>query len=68
VLILAGQKELIQKETTMPWDKNNYPDSMKNLDKDVREKAIETANALLDDGMKEGRAIAIAISQAKNSG
>ena len=51
----------------MPWDKKNYPDSIKNLDKKVREKAIEIANSLLEDGMEEGRAIAIAISQAKKS-
>ena len=31
----------------MPWNKNNYPDSMKNLDEEVRKKAIEIANALL---------------------
>ncbi|MET3321415.1 UNVERIFIED_ORG: uncharacterized protein YdaT [Peribacillus simplex] len=35
----------------MPWNKNDYPDSMKNLDKDVREKATEIANALLDEGL-----------------
>ena len=31
----------------------------------VREKAIEIANALLMDGYEEGRAIRIAIAQAK---
>lgn len=49
----------------MPWDANDYPDSMKNLDKKVRNKAIEIANALLEDGYEEGRAISIGISQAK---
>lgn len=49
----------------MPWTKKNYPDSMKNLDKDVRDKAIEIANALVDDNMEEGRAIAISISKAR---
>jgi len=30
----------------MPWNKDDYPDAMKNLDEAVREKAIEIANAL----------------------
>ena len=49
----------------MPWTKNDYPDSMKNLDKKVRDKAIDIANALLDEGYEEGRAIPIAIDKAK---
>jgi len=50
----------------MPWNKKNYPDSMKNLDKKVRDKAIEIANALLEkENMDEGKAIPIAISKAK---
>ena len=48
----------------MPWTQRDYPDSMKNLEPRVRNKAIEIANALLDD-YEEGRAIAIATSQAK---
>ncbi|KRF64426.1 hypothetical protein ASG99_20480 [Bacillus sp. Soil768D1] len=40
-------------------------DTIKNLDKDVREKAIEIANALLNEGYKEGKAIPIAIDRAK---
>ncbi|MGE7766135.1 hypothetical protein [Peribacillus sp. NPDC096540] len=49
----------------MPWNKNEYPDSMKNLDKDVREKAIQIANALLNEGYEDGKAIPIAIDRAK---
>lgn len=49
----------------MPWTENDYPSSMKNLDENVRNKAIEIANALLEDDYEEGRAIAIGISQAK---
>lgn len=50
----------------MPWTKIDYPDSMKNLDKKVRDKAIEIANALVhDENMDEGKAIPIAISEAK---
>ncbi len=51
----------------MPWSKNDYPDSMKNLEPQVREKAIEIANALLRDNYEEGRAIAIATSQARKA-
>jgi len=52
----------------MPWTKNDYPASMKNLPVEVREKAIEIANALLDEGdnMDDGVAIATAISRAKD--
>ncbi|MGE7759854.1 hypothetical protein [Peribacillus sp. NPDC097895] len=49
----------------MPWNNNDYPDSMKNLDKDVREKAIEIANAMLEEGYEDGKAIPIAIDRAK---
>ncbi|WP_046176499.1 DUF2188 domain-containing protein [Domibacillus indicus] len=51
----------------MPWSKNDYPDSMKNLPDNVRDKAIEIANALLDDGYEEGRSIAIAIDRARSA-
>lgn len=51
----------------MPWTNKNYPDSMKNLPVKVRHKAIEIANAILDDGkLDEGAAIAIGISKAKD--
>lgn len=51
----------------MPWNKNDYPDAMKNLSKDVRNKAIDIGNTLVEDEhMKEGIAIATAISQAKD--
>lgn len=49
----------------MPWRKGDYPPSLKNFDTRVRDKAVEIANALLRDGYDEGRAIAIATSQAK---
>lgn len=49
----------------MPWTWQRYPDSMKNLPVRVRHKAIEVANALIEDGYDEGRAIPIAIAQAK---
>lgn len=49
----------------MPWNKHDYPVSMKNLDARVRNKAVDIANALLDEGYEEGRAIAIATAQAE---
>ncbi|MBB6022916.1 uncharacterized protein YdaT [Paenibacillus sp. JGP012] len=49
----------------MPWNKQDYPVSMKNLKPRIRHKAIEIANALLDDGYEEGRAIAIATAKAE---
>ncbi|MEK3794005.1 DUF2188 domain-containing protein [Paenibacillus sp. FSL R7-0204] len=52
----------------MPWDKDNYPDSLKNFMAPVRNKAVEIANALLEEGYEEGRAIAIATEQAKEWG
>ena len=51
----------------MPWTKDNFPNSMKNLPREVREKSIEIANALLEEKrMDEGIAIATAISRAKD--
>jgi uncharacterized protein YdaT len=48
----------------MPWTFDSYPASMRNLSPVVRRKAIEIANALLDEGYEEGRAIRIAIAAA----
>ena len=49
----------------MPWNMKDFPASMKNLDKLTRKKAIDIANALLDEGYPDSRAIPIAIDQAK---
>jgi len=49
----------------MAWTKNDFPESMKNLNESTRNKAIEVANALVEDGYEEGRAISIGISQAE---
>ncbi|MCD5325433.1 MULTISPECIES: DUF2188 domain-containing protein [Pontibacillus] len=49
----------------MPWDTKDYPSSLKNLETPVRKKAIDIANAMLDDGYDEDRAIPIATEQAK---
>ena len=49
----------------MAFTKENYPNSMKTLTAEVRYKAIEIANALLDQGYEEDRAIPIAIDTAE---
>lgn len=49
----------------MPWSEAYFPRSMVNLPPLVRTKAVEIANALLAQGYDEGRAIRIAIAQAK---
>lgn len=50
----------------MPWNSQNYPESLKNFTPEVREKAIEIANALLEEGHDESSAIAIATDRAKD--
>lgn len=49
----------------MPWNMEDYPDSLKNFDKVIRKKAIEIANALLDEDYSESSAIAIGTEKAK---
>ena len=49
----------------MPWSEFNVPTSMRHLAEPTREKAVAIANALLAEGMDEGRAIRIAIAKAK---
>lgn len=49
----------------MPWTYDDYPTSLKNLTAEVRRKAIDIANAQLEDGYGDGRAIAIATAQAE---
>ncbi len=49
----------------MPWDETHFPRSMQNLPAAVRSKAIEIANALLEEGYDDGSAIRIAIAKAK---
>ncbi|MBL8346497.1 MAG: hypothetical protein JNN03_13725 [Rubrivivax sp.] len=49
----------------MPWSADDYPASMRHLSTQARLKAIEIANALLEEGLEEGMAIRIAIAKAK---
>lgn len=51
----------------MPWNDTHFPRSMAHLPATVRVKAIAIANALLAQGYEEGRAIRIAIAQARRS-
>lgn len=51
----------------MPYTKKDYPNTMKNLPKEVREKAIDILNTLLEDkNMQENIAIPTSISRAKD--
>ncbi|MFP4529233.1 MAG: DUF2188 domain-containing protein [Candidatus Kapaibacterium sp.] len=47
------------------WTKEDYPAGFKNLKKDIRNKAIDIANAMLREGEPASKAIPIAISSAK---
>ena len=49
----------------MPWKDDYFPASMRHLSEATRHRAIEIANALLAEGMDEGKAIRIAIAKAK---
>ncbi len=49
----------------MPWTPERYPVAMRGLPPWVRLKAIEIANALLEEGNDEGRAIRIGIAKAR---
>ena len=52
----------------MPWTELRYPVSMRNLPAGLRRKAIAIANALLEEGYEDGRAIRIAIAQSRRWG
>ena len=49
----------------MPWNEEYYPPAMEHLSPVVRSKAIEIANALLEEGHDEGFAIRVGIARAK---
>ncbi len=49
----------------MPWNAEYFPPSMRHLSEPARLKAIAIANALLAEGMDEGKAIRIAIAKSK---
>ncbi|RDC55978.1 hypothetical protein DU508_14075 [Pedobacter chinensis] len=49
----------------MPWYNGDYPPSYKNQPIPLREKAVEIANALLQEGVEEGIAIATGLKRAR---
>ncbi|GGH02054.1 hypothetical protein GCM10007415_42730 [Parapedobacter pyrenivorans] len=49
----------------MPWYHGDYPPSYKNQPVELRQKAVEIANALLEEGMEEGIAIATGLKRAR---
>ena len=56
-MLIYGIKIVVNflKNYVMPWTKKDFPNSMKNLPEAVRNKAIEIANALLEEkNMDEG--------------
>jgi Cation transporting ATPase, C-terminus len=67
VLLLEETRKTLLRlyKSDIPWDSERYPVAMRHLGPEVREKAIEIANALLEEGDMEGKAIRIAIAKAK---
>jgi uncharacterized protein YdaT len=51
----------------MPWYNGDYPPSYKNQPVKLREKAVEIANKLLQEGAHEGVAIATGLKRARES-
>jgi uncharacterized protein YdaT len=49
----------------MPWYNGDYPPSYKNQPVKLRNKAVEIANALLEEGAEEGIAIATGLKRAR---
>ncbi len=49
----------------MPWYNGDYPPSYKNQPGFLKEKAVEIANALLEEGVEEGIAIATGLKCAR---
>ncbi len=49
----------------MPWYNGDYPPSYKNQPLKLREKAVEIANKLLEEGVEEGIAIATGLKRAR---
>lgn len=49
----------------MPWYNGDYPPSYKNQPVRLRDKAVEIANKLLEEGVPEGIAIATGLKKAR---
>jgi len=50
---------------TMPWYNGDYPPSYNNQSPELRAKAVEIANSLLEHGAPEGIAIATGLKKAR---
>ncbi len=50
----------------MPWYNGDYPPSYKNQPDHIRDKAVEIANAMLEEGAEEGVAIATGLKRARD--
>lgn len=51
----------------MRWYNGDYPPSYKNQPVKLRNKSVEIANALLEEGVPEGLAIATGLKRARKS-
>ena len=49
----------------MPWYNGDYPPSYKNQPVKIRNKAVEIANELLEQGLEDGVAIATGLKKAR---
>jgi len=49
----------------MPWYNGDYPPSYKNQPEKLRNKAVEIANEMLNEGVDEGIAIATGLKRAR---
>jgi len=49
----------------MPWYNGDFPPSYKNQPEKLRNKAVEIANSLLENGAEEGIAIATGLKRAR---
>jgi len=58
---------VFKKRKSMPWYNGDYPPSYKNQPVKLRNKAVEIANALLEEGVPEGVAIATGLKRARES-
>jgi uncharacterized protein YdaT len=50
----------------MFWNQTNYPNSMNKLPTELRPKAIEIANALLQQGAQEDKAVRLGMATASH--
>jgi uncharacterized protein YdaT len=49
----------------MAWSEINYPEPMRKLQDDVRKRAVDIANKLVEEGMNEELAVTTAMQRAE---